>query len=72
MFSGGSEWMVIALLALLLFGGSQIPKLARSLGRAKKDFQDGLKDGESGDDDKDGKDGNEKKYDESSDGQKKA
>ena len=48
MFSGGSEWMLIALLALLLFGGSQIPKLAKSLGRAKKDFQDGLKEGEQG------------------------
>ena len=50
MFSGGSEWMVILVLALLLFGGSQIPKLAKSIGRAKKDFQDGFNDGEQGSD----------------------
>jgi len=29
-------------LVLVLFGGSQLPKLARNLGRAQKEFKDGL------------------------------
>lgn len=36
---GNLEWLVIIGVILLLFGGSQIPKLARSLGRAKGEFQ---------------------------------
>lgn len=39
---GGSEWIIIVIVALVLFGGSQIPKLARSLGQAQKEFKDGL------------------------------
>lgn len=38
----GTELIVIVVLLLLLFGGSQIPKLARSLGEAKKEFKTGL------------------------------
>lgn len=34
-----TELLVVIALVLLLFGGSQIPKLARSLGRAKGEFQ---------------------------------
>ena len=30
---------------LVLFGGSQIPKLARNLGRAQKEFKDGIDEG---------------------------
>ena len=44
MFSG-SEWIIVAVVVLVLFGGSQIPKLARSLGQAQKEFKTGLKDG---------------------------
>ena len=36
---GNFEWLLIIGVILLLFGGSQIPKLARSLGRAKGEFQ---------------------------------
>lgn len=46
---GGSEWIIIGIVALVLFGGSQIPKLARSLGQAQKEFKQGL--GEGADDD---------------------
>jgi sec-independent protein translocase protein TatA len=42
---GMSEMWVILILALLFFGGSQIPKLARSLGRARKEFEEGAKEG---------------------------
>jgi sec-independent protein translocase protein TatA len=46
----GTEWIIVALVVLVLFGGSQIPKLARSLGSAQKEFKQGLKDGAAEDD----------------------
>lgn len=42
---GGTEWIVIGLVVLVLFGGAAIPKFARSLGRAKREFEKGLKEG---------------------------
>ena len=45
MFSG-NEWLIVAVAALVLFGGSQIPKLARNLGQAQKEFKKGLAPGE--------------------------
>ncbi len=39
---GGPELLVILLIALLLFGGTQLPKLARSLGQAQKEFKKGI------------------------------
>lgn len=44
MFSG-NEWIIVVIVALVLFGGSQIPKLARSLGQAQKEFKAGIADG---------------------------
>ena len=49
-FLQGQEWIIIAVIALLLFGGSQLPKLARSVGQAQKEFKQGLNDGETDDD----------------------
>jgi len=48
------EWglPIILLLVLVLFGGSQLPKLARGLGSAQKEFKKSL---EEGADDKDEK-----------------
>ena len=37
--------MVIAIVILILFGAAALPKFARSLGRAKKEFEKG-RDGE--------------------------
>ena len=34
---------------LVLFGGSQLPKLASNLGKAQKEFKDGLDEGSQGD-----------------------
>lgn len=48
MFSG-NEWIIVVIVALVLFGGSQIPKLARSLGQAQKEFKAGITDGASED-----------------------
>ena len=40
---GGGELLVIALIALLLFG-MRLPKLARSLGQSVNEFKQGMKD----------------------------
>lgn len=38
---GGAEWIVIGIIALLLFG-NRLPKVARSLGQALNEFKSGL------------------------------
>lgn len=42
-FMGVPEILIVLLILLVLFGGTQLPKLARSLGQAKKEFRDGVK-----------------------------
>lgn len=42
----GPQLIIVLAIVLLLFGGSKLPKLARSLGQAQKEFREGLKDGE--------------------------
>jgi TatA/E family protein of Tat protein translocase len=37
--------VVVIVVAVLIFGGAAIPKLARNLGSAKTEFEKGLKDG---------------------------
>ncbi len=41
----GPELIIILVVVLLLFGGSKLPKLARSLGQAQNEFKQGLKEG---------------------------
>ena len=43
---GGSEWLLIALVVLLLFGGKKIPELAKGLGSGIKNFKKAMKDEE--------------------------
>jgi sec-independent protein translocase protein TatA len=38
----GWEFLLVIAVVALLFGSSQLPKLARSLGSAKKEFEKGL------------------------------
>jgi sec-independent protein translocase protein TatA len=38
--------LIVLVVIALLFGGSQLPKLARSLGSAKGEFEKGMKEGE--------------------------
>ncbi len=42
---GPTELIVILLIVLVLFGGAKLPKLARSLGQAQKEFKQGVHDG---------------------------
>ncbi len=37
--------VVLIVLVVVLFGGAAIPKLARNLGSAKREFEKGMKDG---------------------------
>jgi sec-independent protein translocase protein TatA len=41
----GPEWIIVLVVVAVLFGGSQIPKFARSLGSAQKEFKRGFEDG---------------------------
>ena len=41
---GPPELLIILAVVLVLFGGKKLPELARSLGKAKQEFQDGLDD----------------------------
>ena len=37
---GGSEWIVIVLAVLILFGGRKIPEFMRGLGKGIREFND--------------------------------
>ena len=39
------EIILIIVVVLVLFGGSQLPKLAKNLGKAQKEFKEGLAEG---------------------------
>jgi len=39
---GSSELIIILVILLVLFGGSRLPKLARSLGQAQKELKAGI------------------------------
>jgi sec-independent protein translocase protein TatA len=43
----GPELLIVLAIVALLFGGSQLPKLARSLGSAKSQFERGIHEGTS-------------------------
>ena len=50
----GPEWWIVLAVVVLIFGASQLPKLARSLGQAQKEFKKGLSDSASAEGDKEG------------------
>ncbi len=47
-FIEGPDLLVVLAIVLVLFGGSKLPQLARSLGQAKKELDAGLREGASG------------------------
>jgi len=48
---GAPELLIILGVLVLIFGSTQLPKLARSIGQAQKEFKSGLKEGAGEDDD---------------------
>ena len=38
---GGTEWLLVALVVLLLFGGKKIPELMKGLGKGISEFKKG-------------------------------
>jgi sec-independent protein translocase protein TatA len=48
---GPTELIIVLLIVLLIFGGTKLPKLARSMGQAQKEFKKGLSEGAAADDD---------------------
>lgn len=55
MFPKGMEWIVILIIALLIFGPKNLPKLGKSLGSTVKNIREGM----SSDDDAASKDAEE-------------
>ncbi|MGH2787290.1 MAG: twin-arginine translocase TatA/TatE family subunit [Actinomycetota bacterium] len=47
---GGSEIIIVLLIVMLIFGASRLPKLARSMGQAGREFKSGLREGFKDDD----------------------
>lgn len=41
-FLEGADLIIVAVVIMVLFGGSQLPKFARNLGQAKKELEAGL------------------------------
>jgi TatA/E family protein of Tat protein translocase len=61
---GIPELIIILIIVFLIFGAARLPQLARSLGKAKTEFQQGVKEG----DKDDGEDAPASKNDKTSDG----
>jgi sec-independent protein translocase protein TatA len=51
----GWEFLLVLAIIALLFGSSRLPKLARSMGQASKEFRKGLDEGAKDEDEKDAK-----------------
>lgn len=41
-----TQWLIVILIVLLLFGGSRIPEMMKGLGSGIKEFKKGLQEGE--------------------------
>ncbi|MBX3285067.1 MAG: twin-arginine translocase TatA/TatE family subunit [Actinobacteria bacterium] len=50
---GAPELIIVLVIVLVVFGGAKLPKLARSLGEAQKEFKKGSEEGMSGKDSSD-------------------
>lgn len=46
MFSSPTEWAVVAVVVLVLFGGSKIPEMMKGLGQGMKEFKKGIREDE--------------------------
>jgi len=43
---GPTELIIVLVIVLVLFGGAKLPKLAKSLGEAQREFKKGSEDGD--------------------------
>ena len=43
MWPQGAEWIVVLVIALLVFGPKNLPKIGRALGSSIKEFKDSMK-----------------------------
>lgn len=41
-----TQWLIVIVIVLLLFGGSRIPEMMKGLGSGIKEFKKGLQEGE--------------------------
>ena len=41
----GQEWLIILLIAILIFGASRIPEIGKALGKGIKEFKKAIKGG---------------------------
>jgi sec-independent protein translocase protein TatA len=44
-YSPGPEWIVVAVVLILLFGAKKLPELARSVGKSTSEFKKGMSEG---------------------------
>jgi sec-independent protein translocase protein TatA len=52
---GPLELLIVLGIVLLLFGGAKLPKLARSMGQASKEFKKGVAEGATDEEEEQGK-----------------
>ena len=43
---GAPELLIVLAIVVLVFGSTKLPKLARSIGESKREFERGVEDGE--------------------------
>lgn len=42
---GPTEWILIGIVVIVLFGAKKVPEMARALGRSSSEFKKGLREG---------------------------
>ncbi len=51
-FLEGPDLLIVLAVVVVLFGGSQLPKLAKNIGKAQREFKEGLAEGSKSSSDK--------------------
>lgn len=69
MWPQGPEWIIIGVIALIVFGPKNLPKIGRALGTGIKEFKDSMK-GITGSDEDEEKDKNPQSTDQKKDDSK--
>ena len=49
---GPTEWIIIGVVVILLFGAKKLPEMARALGKSSSEFKKGMKEGGADEDEK--------------------